>query len=122
MPCLHSKNSVLMLDWHHDDRNLHRPEKLVVTNNALAEVSPGGVSKFSHQQLRVDVKVQQALLRHADVRAVRHREGSRDNPHSSCPGCQRRSPAGSPLLQGKIAQVSAIRDQGTEIKNRKIHT
>ncbi len=40
------------------------------------------------------------------------------HPHSSCPGCQRHSPAGSPLLR-RVSISAGVRDQGSEIREQK---
>src|ERR1700724_3283814 len=50
---------------------------------------------------------------HLPNRAVRHREGSRDNPHSSCPDASAITLAGSPsCAEYQSAQVSGVRDSG----------
>jgi len=50
---------------------------------------------------------------HLPNRAVRHREGSRDNPHSCCTGCQRHSAAGSPLLR-RVPISAGVRNRNQE--------
>src|ERR1700730_16532051 len=50
---------------------------------------------------------------HLPNRAVRHREGSRDNPHSSCPDASAITLAGSPsCAEYQSEQVSGVRGSG----------
>ena len=60
---------------------------------------------------------------HLPNRAVRHREGSRDNPSFLLPLMAAPKPLLAPsCAEYQAAQVSGFRDEATEIRNREIHT